>query len=75
MPLLKRVLLGYPFLARTGKSQSSQQLLAFSEPHTLSKAPEMLSSQDAPLPIDRVWSSYPDLPQARGGRDVILIKL
>lgn len=29
--------LGYPFLARTGKSQSSQELPAFSEPHMLSK--------------------------------------
>lgn len=38
MSLLKRVLLGYPFLVRTGKSQSSQQLVTLSEPHMLSKA-------------------------------------
>lgn len=63
--LLKPVLLGYPFLARTGKPQSSQ-LLALSEPHMLSKAREMLSRQDTPLLIDRAWSSYPDLPHNTG---------
>lgn len=66
MSLLKRVLLGYPLLARTGKSQSSQQLLALSEPHMLSKAREMLSSQDTPVLIDRAWSPYPDLPHSKG---------
>lgn len=58
--------LGYPFLARTGKTQSFQQLLAFSQLQMLSKAPEMLSSQDTPLLIDRAWSSYPDLPPSKG---------
>lgn len=64
--LAERVLLGYPLLARTGKSQSSQQLLALSEPHMLSKAREMLSSQDTPVLIDRAWSPYPDLPHSKG---------